>query len=72
MEEIKGYECLLHYYSTHYHKLLNTNDVPNPDIIPGTWYKYNTMEVDTNTKRNTVKTLMEKWVEWERETKKLY
>ena len=72
MEELKGYECLLWYYSTRYHKLLDTTNVPMPDVIPNTWYKYNTMEVDVSTKRNSVKSMMEKWVQWERNTKKLY
>jgi len=30
------------------------------------------MEVDANTKRESVKMMMTKWVEWERNTKKLY
>jgi len=72
MEEIKGYECLLWYYSTRYHKLLDTTNVPMPDVIPNNWYKYNTMEVDVSTKRNSVKSMMEKWVQWEKNTKKLY
>lgn len=72
IEEAKGYECLLHYYSTHYHKLLNLAPVAKPDIIPTTWYKYDTMAVDTNTKRQSTQMMMKKWVDWERETKKLY
>jgi len=72
LAETKGYECLLHYYSCRYHKLLDVKDIPEPDIIPETWYKYTTMAVDVNTKRNSTKTMMEKWVNWERDTKKLY
>ena len=51
IEEAKGYIELLHYYSTHYHKLLTIEDFSKPNIIPPTWYKYTTMAVDTNTKR---------------------
>lgn len=72
MKEMKDYECLMHYYSTHYHKLLPINEIPNPDIIPQTWYKYTTMAVDTNTKRQATKTMMEAWVKWEQDTKQLY
>lgn len=72
LEESKGYECLIHYYATHYHRLLNIPTVSKPTIIPETWYKYNTMAVDGNTKRQATQTLMKKWVEWEQETKKLY
>ena len=72
IEETKGYECLLHYYSTHYYKLLNTTSPDKLDIIPMAWYKYDTMAVDTNTKRQATQNMMKKWVDWERETKKLY
>ena len=72
IEETKGYTCLLHYYSTRYHRLLALDMPANPNIIPETWYKYTAMAVDVNTKRNAVKTMIEKWVEWERDTKKLY
>jgi len=72
IEETKGYECLLHYYSTRYHRLIQIEDKPKPEIIPQTWYKYSTTAVDTNTKRQSTQTMMKKWVEWEQETKKLY
>ena len=72
LEESGGYVRLLGYYSTRYHKLLNVQNIPKPEIIPDTWYKYTTMAVDANTKRQAVKSMMDKWVEWERKTKKLY
>lgn len=72
IEETKNYRCLSHYFSTHYHKLLKLEQLNQPNIIPETWHKYSTPDVDTNTKRNAVKELMGKWVNWERDTKKLY
>ena len=72
MEESKGYRSLLHYYASHYHKLLKKESVSSPKLIPESWYKYSTIEVDINTKRNTIKELTTKWVEWERATKQLY
>lgn len=30
------------------------------------------MAVDSATKRNSIKSMMEKWIEWEKTTKKLY
>ena len=72
LEETKEYCELLHYYSSRYHKIILLQDIPKPDIIPNDWYKYTTMDVDANTRRNAVKIMMEKWVEWERATKKLY
>ena len=71
-EEEHAYECLLHYYSKHYHRLLNISVAAKPDIIPANWYKYSTLAVDSNTKRQAIKDLMNKWLNWETETKKLY
>lgn len=72
IEETTSYIKLSTWYSKHEHKLLNLNQIPQPNLIPSNWYKYTTMAVDINTKREAVKTLMTKWVEWERTTKKLY
>lgn len=71
-EENYNYKKLLHYYAKHYYKLLIMENIEIPKIIPENWYKYTTMAVDVGTKRNTIKELMTKWVEWERSTKKLY
>ena len=60
MDEVKGYTKLLHYYSTHYHKLIMIENVPTPNIIPQTWYKYTTMAVDTSTKRQLIQILIMK------------
>lgn len=72
LEETCAYRCLSHYYSIHYHKLLKVDTQVRQTIIPESWYKYTTMAVDTNTKRQAVKDMMNKWVAWERDTKKLY
>lgn len=72
IEETHNYMCLCHYYSCHYHKLIELGQIPQPNLIPQNWHKYTTMEVDANTKRESVKMMMTKWVEWERNTKKLY
>lgn len=71
MEEAH-YRDLSHYYATHCFKLLQLGEIPQPKIIPETWYSYTTYDVDNGTKRTAVKDLIEKWVKWERDTKKLY
>ena len=70
--ENKGFEELLCYYSSRYHKLLKLNANTNTDVIPETWYKYTTMAVDAGTKRTSTKQMIDKWVQWERDTKALY
>ena len=71
MEE-KDYRELSHYYATHCFRLIHVENVPQPNIIPESWHKYKAQEVDVGTKRTALKELMTKWVDWEKETKKLY
>ena len=71
-EEKRAYCRLSHYYATHYFKLIQPEDFTQPKLLPESWYKYTTQAVDTNTKKQTIKELMTKWVEWERKTKKFY
>lgn len=71
-EETKGYQKLCEYYMNHFNKLIPTNPMDRPDIIPDSWYKYARTDVDAGTKRSAVKTAVEKWVEWETETKNIF
>lgn len=71
-EEMDEMLHLYHYYATHYFKLVKQEPLPQSTIIPETWYKYTTMDVDVNTKRNSIKDLMTKWIDWEKSTKELY
>lgn len=72
-EEAYNYRRFYHYYATHYFKLIPLDeDTKKIDIIPVTWYKYSSQAVDNSTRKTAVKDLMNKWVEWERSTKKLY
>ena len=60
------------YYINHYNRLLPSADVLNPEVIPVGWNRYTRMDVDANTKRNAIRTCMDKWCKWEPDTKKLY
>lgn len=71
-EELQEYHRLYHYYATHYFKLIQIQDASKKEIIPTSWYKYVTQNVDINTKRNAIKELITKWIDWEQSTKKLY
>ncbi len=72
IEEELNFRCLQHYYAKHWFRLIKIEDTPPIEIIPASWYKYNTHAVDTGTKRNSIKELMTKWINWEKETKTLY
>ena len=72
IEESKYYRSLLHYYLTHYHKLLKIEIAPMPQIFPDGWHRYDTFQVDISTKKKKIKELTNEWVNWERTTKTLY
>lgn len=70
-EESKNYHHLNDFYLRHYHKLITENGAERPQIIPQNWYKYIKSDVDNNTRKNAIRDLMKKWVEWEKETSDL-
>lgn len=70
-DEIISYRCLQNYYFKHYNKLILKEENKQLSLIPNTWYKYTSMEVDNGTKRSSVQDLMKEWIKWETETKQL-
>lgn len=70
--ESKHFRKLNRYFVNHHEKLIPESKVENPEIIPASWYDYKREDVSSTDIRNAVKTGMEKWVSWERETKILY
>ena len=70
--EMKAMRKLHRFFINHYDRLIEEDQIDNPDVIPSAWYRYKRQDVEPNTKRNAVKTGIEKWVAWEQETKDLY
>ncbi len=70
--ESVNYRKLHRYYINHFNKLIPEKDIENVSLIPMSWYRYKRDDVDTNTRRNAVKTGIESWVAWESETKDMY
>ena len=71
-KETCGYRRINRYYINHFGRLIAEKKVEDPEAIPSSWYRYSRKEVDANTKRSAVRTAIEKWVVWEKETKTLY
>lgn len=69
----ENYNCrkLYQYYLTHYHKLLKITSSVN-EIIPTNWYKYTALQVDSNTRQQSIKMLLDQWIKWEQKTKSFY
>lgn len=72
LQETMSHIKLNEYFLTHHNKLIPYRDIENPNVIPSAWFSHVRQDADTNTKTNGVRNGLTKWVEWERETKKLY
>ena len=71
-KESACYRKLHRYYIDRYHKLVSESRVEDPELIPSSWHNYTRPDVDANSKRNAVKNMINEWVSWEKDTKKLY
>ena len=71
-DEIKNHRKLNIYYINHYNKLIYLDKIPIPTIIPESWYSYTRQDVDIATKKDAIQKSLVKWIEWEKETKKIY
>ena len=70
--EFKTRRKVMRYYVNHYNRLPLAEKATNPKAIPENWYNYTRQEVDAGTKKRAVRDGFVKWVDWEKETKKLY
>lgn len=71
-EQMAGYRDFIAYYIQHQNKLIphySTESLTSFTIVPDNWYNYTRMDTDTNTKRNAVKSGLEKYVRWEKDVK---
>lgn len=70
--ENANYRKLNEYYLSHYNKLIYDGPIDNPHIIPESWYNFSKYDVNVATRKSAIQSGMEKWVNWERDTKKFY
>jgi len=71
-EENGNYKKIADYYLKHYNKLLIDQPFNNPDVIPSDWFKYTRQQVGPDVRRPAIQLGFEKWVKWEKDTKKIY
>lgn len=71
-EENSNYKKLCNYYLHHFDKLIIDKPFKNPSIIPTSWYQYTRHDVNVPTRKSAIQVGFEKWVKWEKDTKKLY
>jgi len=70
--ESVSYMRLYNYYLSHYGKLIPDVKVAPTNVIPKTWYSHTKKDVDSSTLRSSVKAGLEMWIDWEKDTQKLY
>lgn len=71
-DEMCEYRSLCKYVINHHNMLIPDERIENPEAIPASWYKHVRQDADTTTKKDAVKTGLTAWVNWEKDTKKLY
>ena len=67
-----SYRDICSFYISTYNKLISEQIPDTSSVIPQSWYRYSRFDVDINTKKNAIQTGLNKWVNWERDTKKFY
>lgn len=72
LEESLNYKKIGKYFLEHFNKIPMEKAIPNPQVVPSNWYQYTRQDVSNETKKNSIQTGIEKWVKWEKDTKKLY
>lgn len=67
--ELRG----IHRYAiNHCNKLIKDDSIESVQMIPQSWYGYTRIQVDASTRKQAVRDALEKWLDWEKETKELY
>ena len=71
-EENNSMRNVHRYYIDHMDMLMENGQPSDPHAIPRGWGGYTRQRVDAETKRKAAHDLMERWIEHEKDTKKLY
>ena len=67
-----NFRKITNYYIKHYNKLVKERPFKNPNVISADWYNYTRSQVNSTVRKESISYGINKWVEWEKETKKLY
>lgn len=70
--EAKSRRALREWYIRHCGRLVPHHANSAQDVIPANWYNYTQMEVSPSDIQKAVRDGLEKWVEWETQTKAMY
>lgn len=71
-EESAAMRGVNRYYINHFNRLIEESKMEPKSVIPASWYGPERREVGTSAKRSAIRSGMEAWMAWEKETKVLY
>ena len=71
-KEYQDYVKIWGCYIQRSQKLLPPPKLENKSYIPSSWFKYKRQDVDPSTKKDSIKSGLNLWVEWEQSTKDTY
>lgn len=76
-EQNDGYRKFVSYFMSHYNRFIpkfsiQTLSSSTFSIVPDNWYGYSREDADMSTRRNAVKSGLEKYVRWQQDTKKFF
>lgn len=72
MSEVAGKRKLHHKYINLHHKIIPMKQVDLPQVIPSDWSRYTTADVNDNVLPKFVRSAMQRYKDWEEQTKQLY
>ena len=71
-DENNNYKKIADYYLKHYNKLLVDMPFNNPNVIPNDWFQYSRQQVNDTIRINALQAGIDKWINWEKGTKRFY
>lgn len=71
-EESKSLRKNHHFVLKHHNKIIVPRRTEGVDLIPSSWAKYSTNDIDKSTRKTQVVSILENWASWELRTKDLY
>ena len=75
IDQTLNYKDFINCYISQYDRLIpkfSFDSLTQIKIIPDNWYGFTRIDVDTQTRRNAVKSGLEKYVQWEKDTKHFF
>lgn len=61
-----------HFVMKHHNKIITSVHIESVELIPSSWSRYTTIDVDKNTRKTQIMNIFNSWLDWEIHTKEFY